>query len=85
MASLILRYLHFLNIAMSYGMQAIGAIFKLLNHWENLNQLKVFLEILMDMNAFQLIFSKQSITLSSNYSYSYSTTRVGVGTRVVLE
>ena len=27
----------------------------------------------------------QSITLSSIYSYSYSTTRVGVGTRVVLE
>ena len=30
-------------------------------------------------------YFKQSITLSSIYSYSYSTTRVGVGTRVVLE
>ena len=35
------------------------------------------------MDAFNT--GEQSITLSSNYSYSYSTTRVGVGTRVVLE
>ena len=45
-----------------------------------LNIHKHFVEIRRKIDA-----QRQSITLSSNYSYSYSTTRVGVGTRVVLE